>query len=247
MHVDQIRKYGSVGIEHAKFYEFGAGWDLIGPLAFYIMGARDQTLSDIAPNLKLSLINHSLARFHRLADEIREITGATTIPLPPSITSEVEIRPLGMEYIVADLEELSLAPAQFDYITSTCVLEHVPAGEIPPMLRKCYELLKPGGFLCSVVDLQDHYSYFDSSVSVLNFLKYSDFTWDLLFNSPLHHLNRLRFTDHLRMIREANFEIVTYWTKDTPLNVARINPTLRARYDDKALGACTLWVVGRVV
>ena len=44
MHMEQIRKYGSVGIEHAKFYEFGAGWDLIGPLAFYIMGARDQTL-----------------------------------------------------------------------------------------------------------------------------------------------------------------------------------------------------------
>ena len=47
------------------------------------------------------------------------------------------------------------------------------------------------------------------------------------------------------MIKEANFEIVTYWTNDTPLKVARINPTLRAKYDDKALAAYELWVIAR--
>jgi hypothetical protein len=82
-------------------------------------------------------------------------------------------------------------------------------------------------------------------VTGCNFLKFSDFTWDLLFNSPLHHQNRLRFTDHLQMIEEANFEIVTHWTKHGKLNGSKIHPSLKARYDEAALSAYTLWVVAR--
>jgi SAM-dependent methyltransferase len=245
IHIEQLRKYGSVPIENAKFYEFGAGWDLIGPLTFYVMGARDQTLYDIAPNLKLPLINHSLASFYRLEDYIKERTGAATIGLPFSIVREHEISALGMQYIVGDMVKVFSEPAQFDYITSTSVLEHIPIDEIPPILLKCHELLTPGGLISFVVDMRDHYFDFDPSISIHNFLKYPAFTWDLIFNSSLHYQNRLRFPDYLRMIKEANFEIVTHWIQETSLNGAKIHPTMRAKYDDTALAACTLWVVGR--
>ena len=68
-------------------------------------------------------------------------------------------------------------------------------------------LLRPGGAFSCRIDLQDHYSYFDRSLSRYNFLRYSEPTWALV-NSPLHYQNRLRAPDYLRLVREAGLNIV---------------------------------------
>jgi hypothetical protein len=244
-HIDQIRKHGSTPIERAKFFEFGIGWDLVGPLAFYLMGVRDQTLCDISHNLRLSLINHSLATFYRLADRITDITGMEAIRLPRTLFSEGEIATLGMRYVVGDMTKLFSAPAQFDYITSISVLEHVPAGELPLMVSKCHHLLKPAGLISFVIDMRDHYVDFDDSISAHNFLRYSDRTWNTFFNSTLHHQNRLRFTDYLQVLKEAKFEIVDYSLWEAPLNGTKIHSSLRERYNESSLAVTTLCVTAR--
>jgi hypothetical protein len=245
MHIDQARKHGSTPIERAKFFEFGIGWDLVGPLAFYLMGVRDQTLCDISYNLRLSLINHSLATFYRLEDRITKITGAEAIRLPRYISGEREIARLGMRYIVGDMTRVLPVPAQFDYITSISVLEHVPAADVPQIVNKCYSLLKPAGVVSFVIDMRDHYVDFDQSISDHNFLRYSDRAWNMFFNSTLHHQNRLRFTDYLQVIKEARFEIVNYSLWEAPLNGTKIHPSFREKYDDTTLAVTTLCVTAR--
>src|ERR1700759_1082381 len=49
----------------ASLYEFGAGWDLVGPVAFWALGAERQTLVDIRPNLRLELVDDTIARLAR--------------------------------------------------------------------------------------------------------------------------------------------------------------------------------------
>ena len=57
-----------------------------------------------------------------------------------------------------------------------------------------------------IIDYCDHYSYFDKSISVYNFLRYPALVWKL-FNSSLHYQNRLRHRDYLNLIKSAGFEI----------------------------------------
>ena len=245
MHIDQARKHGSTPIERAKFFEFGVGWDLVGPLAFYVMGVRDQTLCDISYNLRLSLINHSLATFYRLADRITKITGAEVIRLPRCISSESEIATFGMRYVLGNMTKRFPATAHFDYITSISVLEHVPAADLPQIVNKCYGLLKPAGLVFFVIDMRDHYVDFDTSISPHNFLRYSDRAWNMFFNSTLHHQNRLRFTDYLQVLKEANFELVNYSLWEAPLNGTKIHPSFREKYNETSLGVTTLCVTAR--
>ena len=137
------------------------------------------------------------------------------------------------------------ATAQFDSITSTSVLEHVPAADLPQIVNKCYGLLKPAGLVFFVIDMRDHYVDFDTSISAHNFLRYSDRAWNVFFNSTLHHQNRLRFTDYLQVLKEAKFEIVDYSLWKAPLNGTKIHPSFREKYDDTTLAVTTLCVTAR--
>jgi hypothetical protein len=61
--------------------------------------------------------------------------------------------------------------------------------------------------LSSRIDLSDHYSHFDDSLSPYNFLRYSDRTWSRL-NSSLLHQNRLRRPDYVSAFERAGFTVV---------------------------------------
>ena len=67
---------------------------------------------------------------------------------------------------------------------------------------------------CSV-DLHDHYAYADPRISVYNFLRYSDRTWNAI-NSKLHHQNRLRAPDYIRLFGEAGMTIARAETTVPP-------------------------------
>ena len=41
-HIDAIRPYYNRSLANATFYEFGAGWDMVIPLAFYGFGVGSQ-------------------------------------------------------------------------------------------------------------------------------------------------------------------------------------------------------------
>ena len=76
------------------------------------------------------------------------------------------------------------------------------------IFRETRRLLRSGGAFSCRIDLQDHYAYFDRSLSRYNFLRFSDGKWRLV-NSPLHFQNRLRSPDYLRLVREAGLELVS--------------------------------------
>jgi hypothetical protein len=61
--------------------------------------------------------------------------------------------------------------------------------------------------MSSLIDYQDHYSYFDKGISAYNFLQYSDKAWTF-FSPTLNYQNRLRHRDYLDLFREAGFEVV---------------------------------------
>src|SRR6478672_153786 len=66
-HIQAIRQYYKKPLQEATFYEFGAGWDLIVPLALYSFGIEKQILVDIHSLVRPSLVNNAIEKFERLA------------------------------------------------------------------------------------------------------------------------------------------------------------------------------------
>jgi hypothetical protein len=193
----------------ACFYEFGAGWDLAIPLAYAMLGVGRQVLVDIRPSARLELVNDSLTSFERLRAELEDEAGRELRLLGEPLQSlgELESR-FGIHYLAPrDARDTGLQEGSIEFASSTDTCEHIPAIELAAIFSETRRLLCPGGAFSCRIDLQDHYAYFDQSLSRYNFLRFSDRAWSLV-NSPLHHQNRLRSPDYLRLVREAGLELV---------------------------------------
>lgn len=195
-------------VSEAVLYEFGAGWDLAVPLSYWALGVERQLLVDIHANLRLELVNGAIERLQTLAPELGAAVGREArVPDGVSSASDLEQR-FGIAYIAPrDARATGFDAESVDLVTSTNTLEHIPARDIPPILRESRRLLRPDGVFSSRIDLADHYSYFDRGLSPWNFLRYDDARWRWL-NSDLLYQNRLRRPDYLGAFTEAGLGIV---------------------------------------
>ena len=192
-------------LEDAVFYEFGAGWDLAIPLSYAALGVGRQVLVDIRPSARIELVNETIALLER---EVGSLGGPLT-SLP-----ELEER-FGIRYLAPrDARATGLDEGSIDFVTSTDVCEHIPEADLAQIFGECRRLLRPGGAISCRIDLQDHYAYFDPSLSRYHFLRFSDRAWGLV-NSPLHFQNRLREPDYRRLVEGAGLEVVS-WTPSGP-------------------------------
>jgi SAM-dependent methyltransferase len=209
-HLRAFEQHGpGVAAADAVFYEFGAGWDLSIALAYAALGVGRQVLVDIRPSARLELVNDSLRTFERLSVELTAEAGRTLRPLGGPVRSidELEER-FGIAYLAPlDARATALEAESVDFVSSTDTCEHVPPADLARIFGECRRLLRAAGAFSCRIDLQDHYSYFDRSLSRYHFLRFSERSWRLV-NSPLQYQNRLRAPDHLRLAREAGFELV---------------------------------------
>jgi SAM-dependent methyltransferase len=210
-HLGAFEEHGpGVPAEDAVFYEFGAGWDLNIALSYAALGVGRQVLVDIRPSVRLELVNDSLRTFERVWEELEAEAGRALRPLggPVGSTGELEER-FGIDYLAPrDARATGLPGESVDFVSSTDTCEHIPAADLARIFAECSRLLRPGGAFSCRIDLQDHYSYFDPTLSRYHFLRFSDRVWNLV-NSPLHYQNRLRAPDYLTLVREAGLEVVT--------------------------------------
>jgi SAM-dependent methyltransferase len=193
----------------ATFFEFGAGWDLAIPVAYALLGVGRQVLVDIRPSARVELVNDTIAAFERLRPELEEIAGRKLRDLGGPVASLAELEPrFGIRYLApCDARATGLPAGSVDFASSTDTCEHIPECDLAAIFAECRRLLRPGGAFSCRIDLQDHYAYFDRSLTRYNFLRFSDRTWALV-NSPLHFQNRLRAPEYLRLVREAGLELV---------------------------------------
>jgi hypothetical protein len=208
-HLEAIRRNYDHAFSKATFYEFGAGWDLIIPLALYGLGVERQILVDVRSLVRPKLINDTIDKLRKLPKS------GQLIRKPDKYLSERHLplciqlkKHYGIEYHApCDPTKTGMEPATIDCITSTSTLEHIPLKQLRPLLEECHRLLRRGGLVSFVIDYTDHYSYFDPKISGYNYLQYSDWKW-ALFNPSLHYQNRLRHADYLSLLRAIGFEVL---------------------------------------
>ncbi|MDA3843063.1 MAG: class I SAM-dependent methyltransferase [Candidatus Kapabacteria bacterium] len=208
----KIGQISSLDMKNIKSLEFGAGWDLLTPLSYYMLAVKEQIVIDLFHNMKTDLINNSIQRFVENKSELEKKHSLLLRDIPDKTISGYEDLNdnFGIKYMApVNAAKTGFEDNSFDYITSLSTLEHVPESEINGILNECYRILKPGGVLSCIVDLRDHYSYFDQSISIYNFLKYSDKQWKL-YNHDLQYQNRLRNSDYKDIVNSTKFRIAEY-------------------------------------
>jgi SAM-dependent methyltransferase len=243
-----------IGRSNARFFEFGAGWDLVVPIAFSLMGIGSQVVIDNKPNARLELINNTLSRIRIYESNIEGTNGVILE------TGHRNVRPVrsladlshkyGIDWLApVDATRTGLPLNSFDFISSTVTFEHMPANILTNVFMECYRILKPGGIMSCLIDLKDHYASFDSKISIYNFLEYSDWTWNRI-NSSIHFQNRLRSADYTKIVAEnTGFQILQVEEEnpeDEDLDVLkslRLEKRFRQNYSFKELGVKSTWLV----
>lgn len=252
-HARDYERHGGRALEAARAYEFGAGWDLIGPLSLWALGVRSQVLVDIDALMRWELVNHTLEQLRRLRGDLEARAGRALRPVPQGpVGSKADLAGrFGIDYRAPlDARATGMPAGSFDLVSSTFTLEHIPAADVTPILAECARLLAPGGVVSCSVDLQDHYAFDDPRIGTHNFLRFSERTWRLV-NSPLHHQNRLRARDYVAAFEAAGLEILaTEVTEPSPQARARlealdVHESFRRRYSPDELAPVSIEIVAR--
>jgi SAM-dependent methyltransferase len=214
-----------LGRKPESAYEFGAGWDLVIPLVLARAGLPSQTVTDV----------RRLVRDELVAD------AATRLGIHPDLDA------LGIRYLApVDAMATGLPAESFDLVTSTDTLEHVPQGELVPLLRECRRLLRPDGVLTARIDYRDHYAYGDEDVGEFAFLRYDRRGWRR-WNPPSHYQSRLRHIDHLRAFEAAGFEVLAVEHPEPSIeSLGRVHPEFDG-YQRDELAIAEAWIVARPI
>lgn len=213
-HLRKLAECGSGPLESRLFFEFGAGRDLCGPLVFHAMGIERQYLVDLEFLLRPFLVNDTIRRLQQASASFQlRRTPAHLVRETRTGCLEDLRRYYGIDFRApADARRTELADGSVDVVTSTNTLEHIPPGDIALILKEMQRVVAADGWLSFLVDYQDHWSYFDKSINVYHFLRYTAEEWKP-FNPSLNYQNRMRHPEYMRLYEQGGFVILDEQTE----------------------------------
>ncbi|HYW78307.1 MAG TPA: class I SAM-dependent methyltransferase [Thermoguttaceae bacterium] len=205
--------------ENFTVLELGTGWHPVLAIGMYLCGASKIWSVDIESLMTTDNVRSTVEFFVQYAQSgrllellpsavehrvtaLQENVGS----LPESATGKAMLEALNIESVVSDARTLDLAPGSVDFFISACVFEHIPQDVLKDIFIKFHEIAAADAVMNHSVDLSDHYSHFDRSISGFNFLQYSSREWRR-YNNQLHYQNRLRIDDYRKLHQETGFRI----------------------------------------
>jgi SAM-dependent methyltransferase len=172
----------------------------------------------------------------------------------PCVESPYQIKSLleflNIEYIApGDASHLNLPDSSVDFHTSYTVLEHIPPEIIKAILKEGKRILKQDGLFVHCIDYSDHFSHSDKSISSVNFLQFSDNSWDKIAGNRYMYMNRLRHDDFINLFQNLNCKILMDEPDiDKSLIVQKLNFELDPRFGSKLDGIISTissWIITR--
>lgn len=192
--IADFNRLSDTPLEHATFFEIGAGRDLVLPIALRMLKVGRVVTTDIQRLANLELVNASAAIAANLL-------GAAS----PKFSSWSELRDFGVHYVAPFDAERDILPPMDAFISNE-VLEHIPADALRSIFRRIADHLPAGGVSIHAVDYSDHYAR-GSNLSRYNFLQFTDEQWQR-FNPGAHYVNRLRHCQCKTIIEQAGFNMI---------------------------------------
>lgn len=218
-HISNFQKnYDLSTLKHSL--ELGTGWHPIVPLSMFLVGL-DRIVSidlvSLTDKQKLHVTIMKFIEFHN-SDRLR-----TFVPYKKErmeillelfrdfdiLSYEQILQRLHMEFSIQDASKLLYSEQSFQLIHSNNVFEHIYPPELENILHEFIRVLnRPKGVMSHFIDLSDHFAHFDKSITIYNFLKYSDAQWSCIDN-VIQPQNRLRWSDYLDLFRKLSIPITS--------------------------------------
>lgn len=198
--------------------EIGTGWYPTIPVGLYLCGASEIWTMDIDPLLSRDRLKVMLRYYDEVERRgvLRQILPARSperlktlldlLPLADTLTPAELLEKINIHVRVRDARDTGLPAGSIDFFFSSGVLEYIPVPILEGILAEARRVASARFVTAHRLNLVDQFSYFDSSITPYNFLKFSPRQWHWA-NSPLIWQNRLRICDYRRLFREAGLEI----------------------------------------
>jgi len=199
-----------------RLLEIGTGWVQWESTIIRLFYDVEIHLFDICNNRQLAAVKHYFAEFGKLTDKEIGIDLTQNKRVQNLLQSISKVssfdelyRLLGFKYIVNPSGVLDkFQDNSFNVIFSSSVLEHIDKNILSKYIQDLYRLLKPGGYSIHRIDLGDHLSYYDRSVSKKNYLRYSDKIWKRYFENQIQYFNRVQRPEWLNLFRRVGFSLI---------------------------------------
>jgi hypothetical protein len=207
------------------FLELGTGWHPIMPLLFSLENAKEVCTVDLNFHVRkeniLRLISffenriqHQFFKENKIEiDENRwqmlmKIKSELQKSSSPSLIKLNELfSQMNVKFYNGDAAKLNFENKNFDICFSVNTLEHIYQPMLQDILQNYVQHTNSSGYHLHVIDMNDHFSHIDSSITKYNYLQYSKEQWKLLDNN-LQPQNRLRITDFENIFRTINLSII---------------------------------------
>jgi hypothetical protein len=191
-HADSIQKYNATNI-----LEIGAGKSLEQNIyiSYRFNNLIKQTTIDITKMIDFDYVNQASG----------QIANVLNLKNKGKVNNIKDLQDL---YKIKYMAPFSLKNLKdkYDMCISTTALEHFKISDLKKYLSDSKDILKTDGLVSSIIDYSDHYSHTDSSISNLNYLRYSKNTWEKYNNQYLYQ-NRLRHQDYIKIFKSSGYKI----------------------------------------
>jgi SAM-dependent methyltransferase len=206
-------------VESGVFLELGTGLQVALPLVLWLLGASEITTVDLHRYLRPELVGDDVRRMRQEFEEIKVLLGKTpgthfsTDRLTALLGAGDELeRLLEIAHInyqaPVDAINPQIGSHTIDYHVSYSVFQHIPPESLKVVVSQARRVLKPGGLFVHWIDLSDHYSHMDSSISAVNFLRFSEREWMKLAGNMYMYQNRLRIDDYVHLINDEGGKVL---------------------------------------
>ncbi|WP_367393053.1 class I SAM-dependent methyltransferase [Lewinella sp. LCG006] len=194
--------------------ELGTGWYPIIPIGYFLKGAGKIYSVDISAHLTTATLLRCLEEIDRHQKRflaglgtidserwqlLQNIRQQATLATPLSTLCEQ----LNFIPIVKDVRELALPEENILLLSSNNTYEHIYPQVLGGIVAKLWSLTAPGGVMSHFIDMSDHFAHMDKSITIYNFLRFSEQQWQWIDN-PIQPQNRWRLARYRELYEELN-------------------------------------------
>jgi len=189
--VDELDKL-HLNFDKNRVVEIGSGWLPVLPYdLLFRYRAKEVLTFDINEHYQAATIRE----FNNFYEKRFQV-GLSNPHLPPFV----------QYFPKKNILNVSIEPETIDAMTSRNVLEHIHPGDLELIHKQAYQYLRKDSFVIHQISPSDHRAYTDHSLSLWDFLQYSQSDWDKIQTRFDYH-NRLRQPEYVNLFQQCGFKI----------------------------------------
>jgi hypothetical protein len=222
-HIRSYQRATARPVQHTSL-EIGTGWYPIVPVGFFLAGAEKIYSVDIHFLTSKERILNTLQKFVECYVSGKLVNYINYLPEKLAVVKEIikeydqlsldsMLQKLNITYLIEDARQLSLPDNSVDLINSNNTFEHIYPEILIPILKDFKRVVKKEhGVMSHFIDMSDHFAHFDASISIYNFLQFTDRQWKWIDNS-IQPQSRLRVYDYEKIYKDLAIPVTSKWCR----------------------------------